>query len=64
MHRTTLRTWLASKSSGSPISGWNDPLVKAEVGDVAALSRSMDFGVNTMSGLFRPDMPCQRSRWK
>ena len=53
-----------SKSSGSPISGWNEPLVKAEVGDVAALSRSMDFGVNTMSGLFRPDRPCQRSRWK
>ena len=30
----------------------------------AAFSRSMDLGVNTISGLCRPDRHCQRSRWK
>ena len=42
----------------------NDPVVKSATGDVAAFSRSIDLGVNTISGLSRPDSACQRSRWK
>ena len=47
-----------------PISGRNDPVVNSLTAEAAAFSRSIDFGVNTISGLCRPDRPCQRSRWK
>ena len=39
-------------------------MVKSAAAAAAALSRSIDFGVNTISGLTRPDSACQRSRWK
>jgi hypothetical protein len=64
VHSTIRLTPPALKSAGSPISGWKAPLVKSEAADVAALLRSSDFGVKTISGLPRPDRACQRSRWK
>src|SRR5664280_3830866 len=40
----------AAGDSGSGNTGWNPPSVNAEVGEVAARSRSIDLGVKTTSG--------------
>ena len=55
---------VAPTCARSPSTGWKDPVVKSAIGETAALSRSIDLGVNTISGLTRLDSACQRSRWK
>ena len=46
------------------MTGRNVPEVKSSLADPAALRRSIDFGVNTTSGLWCGASACQRSRWK
>ena len=64
LHSTTRRT-----PAGSTVSS---PMHRPErarrevrhAADAAALSRSIDLGVNTTSGRVRRECACQRSRWK
>jgi hypothetical protein len=62
-HTSTRRTAPAATVE-SPISGRNSPVVNSSTFDTAALLRSIDFGVKTISGLCAGLSACQRSRWK
>src|SRR5579875_2680392 len=68
MHRITRRTRVSGPLDPfcmeSPMTGRNEPPVKSDTGDTARFSRSMDLGVNTISGLTGADSARQRSRWK
>ena len=60
---STRSTWSASTVS-SPMIGRHVPDVKSSGCDAAALLRSIDFGVKTMSGRCSLSRLCLRRRWK
>jgi hypothetical protein len=63
-HSTTRSIAFGSVTWSSPITGRNEPRVNCAGCDTAALLRSIDFGVNTISGRCSSPSECRRSRWK
>ena len=64
MHSSTRSTWPGRVTDGSGRTGWNVPVVRSSTALAAALSRSIDFGVKTISGRRGRAKAWRRSRWK
>ncbi len=62
LHSRTFSTASVS-TAASAITGWKVPSVKSAGWEAASL-RSIDFGVNTISGRCCSPSECLRSRWK